>query len=122
LHHWDCPNLLWELMRTRRVKLTAQQLLSRNTAEAIVDKDNHASDAMKYHLMSHPEPSTKSFGRRVNERLSELQKVDPTFAALKYPAIMREEQQEEDYEPELYTRRERPLIRQWLCRQRGCRW
>ena len=31
LHDWDCPNLLWELMRTRRVKLTAQQLLSRNT-------------------------------------------------------------------------------------------
>jgi hypothetical protein len=39
LHNWDCPNLLWELMRTRRVKLTAQQLLSRNLSEAIVDKD-----------------------------------------------------------------------------------
>jgi len=109
-------------MRARRVKLTAQQLLSRNTAESIVDKDNHASDAMKYHLMSHPEPSTKSFGRRVNERLSELQKVDPTFAALEYPRIVQEEQQEEDYEPELYTRRARPLIRRWLRRQRGRCW
>jgi hypothetical protein len=29
LHNWDCPNLLWELMRTRRVKLTAQQLLTK---------------------------------------------------------------------------------------------
>ena len=57
LHNWDCPNLLWELMRTRRVKLTAQQLLSRNLAEAIVDKDNHARDVMKYIIMSHPEPS-----------------------------------------------------------------
>lgn len=45
MHPWDCPNLLWELMRTRRVKLTAQQLLSRNVSEAIVDKDNHARDA-----------------------------------------------------------------------------
>src|SRR5207245_11349193 len=26
LHNWDCPNLVWELMRTRRVKLSAQQL------------------------------------------------------------------------------------------------
>jgi hypothetical protein len=56
LHNWDCPNLLWELMRTRRVKLTAHQLLHRNATEAIVDKDNHARDAMKYILMSHPEP------------------------------------------------------------------
>lgn len=45
LHNWDCPNLLWELMRTRRVKLTAQQLTMRNAAEAIVDKDNHGRAA-----------------------------------------------------------------------------
>jgi hypothetical protein len=57
LHPWDCPNLLWELMRSRRVKLTAQQLLSRNVSEALVDKDNHARDAMKYQVMSHPEPN-----------------------------------------------------------------
>ena len=56
LHHWDCPNLLWEMLRTRRVKLSSQQLLSRNTSEAIVDKDNHAIDAAKYLAMSHPEP------------------------------------------------------------------
>ena len=31
LHQWDSPNLLWELMRTRRVKLSAQQLMSRNS-------------------------------------------------------------------------------------------
>src|SRR5205807_6048955 len=60
LHQWDCPNLLWELMRARRVKLTAQQLLSRNASEAIVDKHNHARDACKYTLLSHPEPTTKS--------------------------------------------------------------
>ena len=70
LHHRDCPNLLWELMVARRVKLTAQQLLSRNTSEAIVDKDNHACDAMKYLIMSLPEPSRKSLERRVVERVS----------------------------------------------------
>lgn len=53
-YDWGCPNLLWELMRARRVKLSSQQLLSRNTSEAIVDKDNHARDAMKYLLMSIP--------------------------------------------------------------------
>jgi len=62
-HPWDSPNLLWELMRARRHKLTAQQLLSRNTSEAIVDKGNHARDARKYLLMSHPEPAQKTFER-----------------------------------------------------------
>ena len=57
LHNWDCPNLLWELMRTRRVKLSAHQLAVRNASEAIIDKDNHARDAMKYIIMSHPEPA-----------------------------------------------------------------
>src|SRR5262245_8526350 len=36
-----CPNLLWELMRTRREQLTASQLMRKNPTEAIVDKDNH---------------------------------------------------------------------------------
>ncbi len=73
LQHRDCPNLLWELMVARRVKLTAQQLLSRNTSEAIVDKDNHARDAMKYLVMSQPEPSRKSLERRVVERVYTMQ-------------------------------------------------
>jgi hypothetical protein len=42
-------------MRTRRVDLTAQQLLSQNISEAIIDKHNHARDAMKYLLTSHPD-------------------------------------------------------------------
>jgi hypothetical protein len=60
LHQWDCPNLLWELLRMRRVKLTAQQLFSRNLSEAIVQKDNHATDACKHLVMSHPEPTIKT--------------------------------------------------------------
>jgi hypothetical protein len=52
-----CPNLLWELMRTRRQQLSASQLMRRNPTEAIVDKDNHLRDALKYILLSHPLPS-----------------------------------------------------------------
>ena len=36
-----CPNLLWELMPTRREQLSAAQLMRKNPTEAIVDKDNH---------------------------------------------------------------------------------
>lgn len=96
LHPWDCPNLLWELMRCRRVKLTAQQLLSRNASEAIVDKDNHAIDALKYEIMSHPEPTRKTLERRVNERVEELRKVDPTVAVAQYNRILAEEREEDD--------------------------
>jgi hypothetical protein len=48
-----CPNLLWELMRTRREQLTASQLMRKNPTEAIVDKDNHLRDALKYILFCH---------------------------------------------------------------------
>lgn len=104
LHPWDCPNLLWELMRARRQKLTAQQLLSRNTSEALVDKDNHARDAMKYMVMSHPEPAQKSLERRVGERLDAIRQRtgDPnseaaaTMAVLQYQKILREETEEDE--------------------------
>ncbi|MFY9912448.1 MAG: hypothetical protein WAK56_21585 [Candidatus Sulfotelmatobacter sp.] len=77
-------------------KLTAQQLLSRNASEAIVDKDNHARDAMKYILMMHPEPTQKSLERRVNERLVEAHKIDPITAIANYNNIVREEMEEEE--------------------------
>ena len=89
LHQWDCPNLIWELMRARRVKLTPQQQLSRNVAEAIVDKDNHARDAMKYVLMSHPEPTEKSVERRVKEAIKPLiEEGDFTSAMVRRLQIM----------------------------------
>jgi hypothetical protein len=48
------------------VKLTAQQLLSRNASGTIVGKDNHARDAMKYFyfVKTQPERSRKSLERR----------------------------------------------------------
>ena len=57
LHQWDCPNLLWELRRARRQELSAMQLINRNPTERIVDKDNHLRDALKYMVLSLPEPA-----------------------------------------------------------------
>ena len=91
-------------MRTRRVKLTAQQLLSRNLAEGIVDKDNHARDAMKYVLMSHPEPSVKTAEQRAAEAVKPLaesmqdltlteaeRRAIATSAVIRHQQIMEEE-------------------------------
>lgn len=91
LHPWDCPNLLWELMRCRREKLSAQQLLSRNVSERIVDKDNHARDAMKYVLMSLPEPSVLQPSDTIREELKRLAEVgDLTSAYIRYQQHMAE--------------------------------
>ena len=46
-------------MRTRREQLSASQLMRKNPTEAIVDKDNHLRDALKYILLSLPSPSEK---------------------------------------------------------------
>lgn len=89
LHNWSCPNLLWELMRARRTKLTAQQLLSRNTSEAIVDKDNHARDLCKYVVMSHPEPSQKTARQIAAEAVKPLAEAgDLTSASIRYNQMM----------------------------------
>ena len=96
LHSWDCPNLLWELMRTRRETLTAQQLLIRNASEAIVQKDDHARDCCKYLLLSYPEPTRKPYQERVSERVEKLFKeTDMTTAMLGLSKIKEEEQQKE---------------------------
>lgn len=70
-HDWDCPNLLWELMRTRRRKLTATQLMMQNQSEEIIDKDNHARDCCKYIVMSLPDPTQRSREDRIEEKLNE---------------------------------------------------
>lgn len=98
LHNWDCPNLLWELMRMRRHKLSAQQMRTRNLSEAIVDKDNHARDAMKYLVMSHPEPTVKLFRERAKEAVKDMaEQRDLTSCYIRYKQMEAEEQ--ESYEP-----------------------
>ena len=85
LDDWDCPNLLWELMRTRRVKLNPHQMLTRNVSEAIVDKDNHARDAMKYVLMSSPEPAMASAHEDLQQQLKQLAEAgDLTSAYIRF--------------------------------------
>lgn len=113
LHNWDCPNLLWELMRTRRVKLSALQLLSRNAAEAIVDKDNHARDACKYVLMARPEPREKTVQERAAEAVKPLaEQGDLTSALIRYTQIM----EEAEYRPTIFIGRYRP---RWYRRKPG---
>lgn len=89
LHDWDSPNLLWEMMRMRREKLTAQQLLSRNVSEAIVQKDNHALDYCKYIVLSHPEPTYKTAQQVAAEAVAPLaQQGDLTSANIRYGQVM----------------------------------
>ena len=128
LYQWDCPNLLWELMVARRVKLTAQQLLSRNTSEAIVDKDNHARDAMKYLVMSQPEPSQKSFERRVVERAqATIQRAKQegatddqaaTMAVLNYTRLTHQAQEEDKPAISYYGGNARRRIKMMEARRR----
>ncbi len=66
-----CPNLLWELMRTRRERLSASQLMRKNPIEAIVDKDNHLRDALKYILLSLPSPSERPKEMKRDELIRE---------------------------------------------------
>lgn len=79
LHPYDSPNLLWELRRAQRAELTARQMMTRNPTEKIVDKRNHARDAMKYILFTVRKPAEVPFGDELRERLAGM---DPTSAQL----------------------------------------
>ena len=73
LHLYDSPNLLWELMRVKRAELSDRQLTTRNPTEAIVDKDNHARDAMKYMLMLQPRPTAIPLIEQFQNMLQQLE-------------------------------------------------
>ncbi len=49
--------------------------MTKNPTEAIVDKDNHLRDCLKYIILSLPEPTEKTREMRVHEA---LQGLDPT--------------------------------------------
>jgi hypothetical protein len=72
VHNNGCPNLLWELRRARREELSAGQLVHRNPTERIVDKDNHLRDALKYLVLSLPEPTKKPFWYGEREKMQGL--------------------------------------------------
>lgn len=64
-----CPWLWWELQRLRFADFTEATQVNRNLQEKIVDKDNHAWDAIKYPLMSMPQ-----FTDRPKEKFSQAAK------------------------------------------------
>lgn len=90
LHDWDCPNLLWEMLRTRKKKLSPQQLMGKNPSEEIIDKDNHARDAAKYILMSLPGPTEKSKELILSERLAHIPRSDVTSRMIRGEEILAE--------------------------------
>lgn len=50
----SCPKLIWELGLLRHRSYSSQVALTRNNPEELVDKDNHAWDALKYFLRRFP--------------------------------------------------------------------
>lgn len=52
--HRSCRNLIWELGRLQRKTWSPLQARTRNQPEALLDKDNHAWDALKYWLKRFP--------------------------------------------------------------------
>ena len=54
-----CPWLWWELQRLRFADFSEAAQINKNLHEKIVDKDNHAWDAVKYALMTLPQFTSK---------------------------------------------------------------
>jgi len=79
LHPWDCPNLLWELKRAKRVEMTARQLATRNPSDALVDKQNHLRDAFKYFLGTIRNATQKPISEEIGEK---LEGMDPTTRSI----------------------------------------
>src|SRR5205807_801344 len=96
LHNDGCPNLLWELRRTRREELSSAQLVRRNPTERIVDKDNHLRDALKYMVLSLPEPARKSALFRAQQAVEGL---DPTNAMIRWSQVMSDFKGEDEDQP-----------------------
>lgn len=94
LHNDGCPNLLWELRRTRRGELTPIQLATRNPTEKIVDKDNHLRDALKYMILTRPSPAEKTWQQKAAEEIRPLAEAGDLTSAL-----IRWEQRRAEEEP-----------------------
>jgi hypothetical protein len=90
LHPYDCPNLLWELKRMRRVESSAAYLQKHNPSESIVDKNNHLRDCMKYITMSLPRPSLVPMQKMIEEKLKNI--TDPTSKAIAVQRLLKTEQ------------------------------
>jgi transposase-like protein len=78
IHNDGCPNLLWELRRTRREELSATQLVVRNPTERIVDKDNHLRDPLKYLCLALPAPTEKTEEIKARQAMALIPPEDVT--------------------------------------------
>lgn len=95
LHNWDCPNLLWELLQIRKKKLSATQLMSQNPAEQILDKNNHATDSLKYPVMTLPEPSRKTPHELAMEAIKHIPVSDVTSRTIRYQEALHDQEKAE---------------------------
>ena len=96
-----CPNLLWELMRTRRAQLSASQLMRKNPTEAIVDKDNHLRDCLKYVVLSRPAPAEVPTSIRREQMIQEALQ-DGTYGTLGIRMALLDEQERRESDPVSY--------------------
>lgn len=63
----NCTKLIWELGHLRHKEFSATVAMGRNNPEDLVDKDNHAWDALKYFLRRFPPtPKEKAAERTPN--------------------------------------------------------
>jgi hypothetical protein len=84
----NCEKLIWELGSLRHKEYSAQVAVSRNVQEELVDKDNHAWDALKYFLRRFPpkpklklaekQPNTFQWWRKSVQRSADAGRR-PTF-------------------------------------------
>lgn len=85
LHEFDCPNLLWEMKRARRVQMTSRQLLTKNASEALENKNNHALDPLKMVTGLVRTATAIPPMEAINEELAEL---DSTTAPIRARFLM----------------------------------
>ena len=81
LHEYDCPNLLWEMKRAKRVQMTATQLLTKNASEALQNKNNHLLDCAKYLTGTLRSPTQIPFSETIEGELGKLDLQTAPFRA-----------------------------------------
>ena len=91
-------------MRTRREQLSASQLMRKNPTEAIVDKDNHLRDALKYVLLSLPSP-TEPPKHSERDRIIREAFENGTYATLGVQMAQLDERERVNAEPVPYRPR-----------------
>jgi|SRR5581483_2554764 len=94
-----CPNLIWELRRARRATLTAQQLLTKNPTEKIVDKDNHLRDCLKYIVLSLPAPARIPLEKKLSDLAKKVETGEQSLTNIMIQRKKLEQEVREESEP-----------------------